>query len=252
MARSMTSATSVSEVLSHGRLIQSGDIVTCEQLKQRPHASLINYNLLVSLLQQDRDLFAFSDSFSSSHYFRVASMQAGESINSSSDDLHYKRHLWRMSDFVSGASGLTLDVGCGDPLVGMTIFPPACSYVGVDPFPSAVTEMAHRAAGEDLPFRDDVFDVVSFNTSLDHILDYVTALLEARRVLRRGGTLFVSSLIWSHSHSLIPDRVHFHHFKDFEIFGAVSHCGFRVAETKWYSYKSDTHRFGLYLACKAI
>lgn len=173
-------------------------------------------------------------------------MQTGE-INSSPDDLHYRRHLARIVYLLRHASGFAIDIGCGDPTIGAAILPPSCSYIGVDPFATDSESFSLFGASEDLPFRNEVFDLALFNTSLDHVLDYVTALREAHRVLRPGGHLYISTLIWQSRDTLLTDDVHFHHFRYFEILGALEYCGFALHHVNEYPYKQDDHRVGCYL-----
>lgn len=92
--------------------------------------------------------------------------------------------------------GNVLDVGCG-PQRLPTHFrqgtDPDVFFVGLDPL---VGEQPRDFAfvlgmGEFLPFKAGVFDQVLFVTSLDHFLDPVPPLREARRVLAPGGEVCV-------------------------------------------------------------
>lgn len=215
-------------------------------LATQPHSTLLAPTEVVSLLKPGRDLYKLTDSFECTQYYKVISNQHDGQINSSPNEVHYQKHLWRMHRLLSSARGLVLDVGCGDPLVGSSLLNSEVTYVGIDPFASVGNPYCLRGVAEDLPFNDASFDAIVFNTSLDHILDFVTALNEARRVLR-SGSLFLSTLVWTDQYSLIHDHVHFHHFRQFEISGALDHCGFRVVSCSWYRYKDDKHRVGLYL-----
>lgn len=104
-------------------------------------------------------------------------------------------------DFVSFANfcrfrGNILDVGCGPQRVPthMAVTPQSdVFFVGIDPlvgeqprdFPFVL------GVGEYLPFRERVFDQVLFVTSLDHFLDPVPPLREAKRVLGHDGEVCV-------------------------------------------------------------
>jgi SAM-dependent methyltransferase len=89
--------------------------------------------------------------------------------------------------------GLVLDVGCGPQAwpSHFASYTEATRFVGVDPLvgdaPADYTQF--RALAEFLPFRDGVFDHVVFATSLDHFIDPVPVLLEARRVCRPDGAI---------------------------------------------------------------
>lgn len=89
--------------------------------------------------------------------------------------------------------GLVLDVGCG-PQAWPSHFASSAEgtrFVGVDP----LVEGSHAdytqfcALGEYLPFRDGVFDHVVFATSLDHFVDPLPVLNEARRVCGANGEI---------------------------------------------------------------
>lgn len=109
--------------------------------------------------------------------------------------------------------GRILDVGCGDGIIDLGIFlrVQPQELVGIDPFrgfdrlpevlaanhlPSDVLEnsrLKFRAEdGSAIPYPDDYFDVVVSWGSLEHIAGgYDRALQEIRRVLKKGGLLFV-------------------------------------------------------------
>jgi SAM-dependent methyltransferase len=178
-------------------------------------------------------------------YFLLASIKQSGEINAAPDDTHFQRHLFRASEFLRETRGLLLDVGCDDPLIGASLLPAGTQYIGLDPFCMRAAPFRLIGVGEYLPFRDGSVDAVLFNTSLDHILDWRRALEEAHRVLAPGGTLYLFTLVWTERAGLIGDAVHFHHFRDYEIFGALD--GFEMTAARRYDYKGATHRHGLYL-----
>lgn len=171
--------------------------------------------------------------------------QVGET-NAPAESPSVALHLERMSYVTAGLQGRLLDIGSGDPAVSAQFFPSSCEYVGLDPYgrhPNGITAMA-----ELLPFSDGSFDVCVFNTSLDHILDYRTALAEARRVLRPGGVIVISTLIWSAEATLLTDTVHFHHFRESDL-----HAALGPTLTKLFRYpdpKGLPHRNGLYIVAE--
>lgn len=173
--------------------------------------------------------------------------QAGP-VNASPEDIHYRRHLFRMRNLLRIAQGRVLDVGCDDPLVGCALLPPSTRYLGLDPFCRRREPFRIVGFAEFLPFANEVFQGVVFNTSLDHILDWRRAIDEALRVLVPGGDLFVSTLVWSAAAGLLSDAVHFHHFREYEILGALH--GLQVTQELHYDYKGASHRHGLYLSIK--
>jgi ubiquinone/menaquinone biosynthesis C-methylase UbiE len=103
-----------------------------------------------------------------------------------------------------------LDVGCG---TGETIsflkklFPKAKFY-GVDSSSSAIKFSKLRghknilkSLAEKLPFKDKTFDVILFLDVLEHISDDQKVINEAKRVLKKNGSIIITSpalnFIWS-------------------------------------------------------
>jgi SAM-dependent methyltransferase len=97
-----------------------------------------------------------------------------------------------------------LDVGCGEGALVRRLAAAGARMVGLDPLPGAL-ERARRedssapadryveGSAEALPFADASFDAVIFFNSLHHVplASMDAALVEAARVLRRGGLLYV-------------------------------------------------------------
>lgn len=102
-------------------------------------------------------------------------------------------------DFI-GDNSLTLDVGCGNGLLGGKSYEEiGYSYleenaVGVDPLPLLgpkpkwLSEYT-RGISEKLAFRSEVFDSIVLATTLDHIENISECLDECKRVLRKTGSL---------------------------------------------------------------
>lgn len=192
---------------------------------------------------------AVTDSFMQ-YFFLSAIKQSGVvgEINAAADDVHYQRHLFRIKDFLQSARGRVLDVGCDDPVLGAGLLPETAAYVGLDPFCRRSMPFRVIGFGESLPFGDASFDCVLFNTSLDHILDWRRAIDEARRVLVPEGVLYICTLVWTERADLVTDAVHFHHFRDYEIFGALQE--WEVIDERRYDYKGASHRHGLYVSAR--
>ena len=181
-------------------------------------------------------------------YFLLATIKQSGEINALPTEHAAQKHFFRMSNFLASCKGLTLDVGCDNPDLGSSLFPETVDYIGLDPFCTSQAQFRVIGVGEYLPFIDGVFDNVFFNTSLDHILDWRSALREANRVLKKEGTLYISTYIWSDKADSITDLVHFHHFRNYELIGALDELNFGQFESKIYeSPKGDPHRHGLYL-----
>jgi len=171
--------------------------------------------------------------------------QSGE-INASLDSVPARKHQHRFKDFCKGLSGLVLDIGSDRPSHSMQLLPFGCEYLGLDPY-AGHGEFRIIGLGEILPIRDSSVDAVLFNTSLEHILDYHTAIEEAHRVLKVGGRVVIATYAWLERASLLTDSVLFHHFREFEILGALESF-FEIEEIHRYEDpKHDTHRYGFYV-----
>ena len=174
--------------------------------------------------------------------------QQGET-NASVDSRPAQKHKHRMKEFCQGLFGCILDVGCDSPAISTQLLPVSCNYVGLDPYAKR-GEFRIIGYGEILPFSDHSFDAVIFNTSLDHILDYHEAIEEAARVLRSDGTIVIATYAWTSKATLLTDNVHFHHFREYELLGALQER-FEIIDVKRYEDpKHATHRYGLYLSAK--
>ncbi len=190
------------------------------------------------------------DSWTQYLYFMTHKMYSG-THNLNLDDEWYVKHLERTKENAMHLKGTVLDIGADDIEVSSKLFSNEVEYVGLEPMYSKDKNGYVIGLAEFLPFKDSVFDNVSFNTSLDHVFDYFKALLEAKRVLKKDGMLQLNTMIWKGIGSeLIYDNVHFHHFKEYEIFGALKNLGFEIVQLKTYEWKNDKHRKSLYLTAR--
>ena len=98
-------------------------------------------------------------------------------------------------DFIKRMSGgLCLDIGCGClKLPGYMDGNEHIKFVGIDPFFGDVKRkfLFAQAIGENLPFRNSMFDYVLLMTTLDHFIYPILVLSEIRRVLTAAGMLFI-------------------------------------------------------------
>jgi SAM-dependent methyltransferase len=89
-----------------------------------------------------------------------------------------------------------LDIGCGERPYAQLF---NAKQVGADVYFHAGIDVVARA--EDLPFRDESFDVAICTQVLEHLADPVAMLNNTHRVLKQGGLLFLSTHgIWLEKH----------------------------------------------------
>ena len=100
--------------------------------------------------------------------------------------------------------GRVLDDGCGGGGMCVSVAEEADHVVGLDlsaRFADAGTKLASEkgldnvvfvhADGRRLPFANGTFDTILSHAVIEHVADYSAYLREARRVLRRGGRLYL-------------------------------------------------------------
>ena len=103
--------------------------------------------------------------------------------------------------------GTLLDMGCADGVLRDALSPSGPWTVGLDA--SAALPRSHpppvvRGDAVRLPFVDRAFDAVTALNVLYHLPAPVSALREARRVLRDGGHLLVATIARDDSPELAP------------------------------------------------
>lgn len=86
-----------------------------------------------------------------------------------------------------------LDVGCGRGFAAELVHAADGTYTGLDLVDSGARRRFVLGSATELPFPEAAFDLVCCIDAFEHIPDPVTALCEFHRVLRPGGSFFLSA-----------------------------------------------------------
>ena len=86
-------------------------------------------------------------------------------------------------------AGKCLDLGAGAGIYKETVKKAGYEYVGLDPEPRAPDMI--KGVAEDLPFKDNEFDLVICIDVLEHLKDEKIPMREVFRVMKYGGTLLL-------------------------------------------------------------
>ncbi len=99
-----------------------------------------------------------------------------------------------------------LDIGCGGGLLAEEFAQLGCQVTGIDPAPAAIeVAKAHAegagltieyrvAAGEQIPYDDESFDIVYCCDVLEHVNDLDKVMAETARVLKPEGIYFYDTI----------------------------------------------------------
>jgi SAM-dependent methyltransferase len=154
--------------------------------------------------------------------------------------------------FVPGTARSLLDVGCGRGLFGAELLAsrPELEVWGIDAAPAVGDDAGSRLSTfvlglypDDLPDRK--FDCITFNDSLEHMIDPWEVLRSTAARLNHGGTLLVSlpnirnyGIIrrllvngeWEYKDGGILDRTHLRFFTRRSAIRMFSDCGYTTEQ----------------------
>lgn len=143
-------------------------------------------------------------------------------------------------------SGLkVLDIGCGsgETMTFVKSFLERPEVTGVDSSQVAVNfakKRGHKVIKTDalhLPFKDGTFDVILMLDVIEHIKDDRAFLMEAKRVLKKGGKIIVTApalqFIWS-SHD--TGQGHQRRYTRHMIRDLSRHCNLRITRMSYFNF----------------
>ncbi len=139
-----------------------------------------------------------------------------------------------------------LDVGCGtgETLSFLNKLYPKAKLFGVDTSSKAVRMSKARghtkifkAYASNMPFRSNYFDTILFLDVLEHIKDDQSVINEAKRVLKRGGVIIITSpglsFIWS-DHDV--NQGHKRRYTRREIIRIAGNSGLKTVFIKYFNF----------------
>ncbi len=107
---------------------------------------------------------------------------------------YYPRQLFKTLE--NKSPGTVLDIGCGigEMLSKIKFSGFGDSFYGMDiGHAENLPEFIHYSRGDayNLPYPDEAFDFIIMRHLLEHLNDPIMAMLEAKRVLKRGGHVYI-------------------------------------------------------------
>jgi SAM-dependent methyltransferase len=96
----------------------------------------------------------------------------------------------------AGKTARILDAGCGNGKYAFKLVNDGYANIdAIDLFESITTDKFHyqRASIDDMPFHDSTFDFVYCNSVIYYLPDIEKGFTEFNRVLKGGGTLFITA-----------------------------------------------------------
>ncbi len=167
------------------------------------------------------------------------------------DDIEKIHWWWRgrrtlLCGLIGNRQKDILDVGCGtgETLVFLKEKGLAQNVYGVDKSPLAVKYARQRGLvnvreglASKLPYKNESFDLVLFLDVLEHIKDDVGAVKEAKRVLRPGGRVIVTSpaqmFIWS-AHD--ENQGHFRRYERNDVFDLAGRVNMKLEYMSFFNF----------------
>lgn len=142
-----------------------------------------------------------------------------------------------------------LDVGCASGYMISEIaksFPQA-EYIGIDIYDKAIEHAKKTypnikfkvASAEKLPFKDNFFDLILFYETIEHVENPKKCLLEIKRILKKDGTLILTTdsgsllfrlvwFIWENTKGKIWKGAHLHPFHHEELEEIIKNADFNI------------------------
>jgi SAM-dependent methyltransferase len=168
-----------------------------------------------------------TDASTSTHSNREAGLAriASFSIDKNSPDyLHYHYLIPCIERAGQQAKGRLLDIGCGNKPY-LSLFPNVTEFFGCDVVQSSLNRVDLLCLADNIPLPDHSFDVVLCTQTIEHVANFHGLLREAFRLLKPGGTLFLSGPMYWYHHESPYD---FHRFTLYGFRHDLEQAGFAV------------------------
>lgn len=116
------------------------------------------------------------------------------------DKVYTETGILPIRDLIAGIASLpvssVLDLGCGEGKTMKILSDKGLKCVGIDTSPKMLkkardTGEVMLSRGENLPFRDKVFDIIILKEVIHHIADSETLLSEVKRCLKDNGYVWI-------------------------------------------------------------
>jgi SAM-dependent methyltransferase len=104
------------------------------------------------------------------------------------------------SAIVKYASGIVLDIGCGNKPYEEKFEGKITEYVGCDIIQSSLKKVDVLCPANDIPLENSSFETVFSTQTIEHVEDHQGLVNEAYRLIKPGGYFIVSGPMYWHLH----------------------------------------------------
>lgn len=141
-----------------------------------------------------------------------------------------------------------LDVGVGDGVIAGLLLKDAKSLTGLDISAKRVEKCAETykdgcfivGNAEELPFKEESFDIIIASELIEHLIEPEKFLISSHRVLRKSGTLIISTpsaLFYENNLTEVLKDQHLHTFSPRSLKSILKRTGFKPVEIKGLGFK---------------
>lgn len=111
-------------------------------------------------------------------------------------------------------------------------------YTGIDKFAKSEPNGLIRMDAHDLQFNDETFDLIYLCHTFEHLENPIKAIKQMKRVLKKGGFIWMATPNPCEHHILLKDPDHIFVLEPMQLMRLFIYCGLKCASYKQYSFNN--------------